>query len=216
MHDIFIWISQYTEYFPLAAFVLLLLAGLNVPISEDLVIITGALICHGDPELLVPTFAAMYTAIAIGDYFPYFLGKRIRKGTIKSRFVTMLFSQKRLDKMQHYLEKFGIFTFIVGRFIPFGVRNTLFFSSGFFGLRLRRFALYDITAVSISVTTLFSLVYFFGEAIEKPFQAVGKILFIMVLSTVVFLAIRLIRSVIAQRKESRNTENKESSQPEEL
>jgi membrane protein DedA with SNARE-associated domain len=203
--------QPYTEYFPVAAFFLLLLGGLNVPISEDLIIITGALICRGDPQILVPTFAAMYAAIAVSDYFPYLLGKRIRKGTIKSNFVTMLFSQKRLDKMQHYLEKFGIFTFIVGRFIPFGVRNTLFFSSGFFGLRLRRFALYDIVAVSISVTTLFSLVYIFGDEIEKPFHAVGKVLFVMVLSMVVFIGIRLVRSIIQKRKEK-----KENSRPEEL
>jgi membrane protein DedA with SNARE-associated domain len=200
MLDIIARISQYTEFFPLAAFFLLLLAGLNVPISEDLVIITGALICHANPQLLIPTFAAMYTAIAISDYFPYFLGKFIRKGTIKSSFITMLFSQKRLDKTQRYLEKFGIFTFIVGRFIPFGVRNTLLFSAGFFGLRLRRFALYDIVAVTISVTTLFSLVYIFGDEIEKPFNAVGKILFVMVLSMVVFIAIRLVRRIIFQRK----------------
>jgi membrane protein DedA with SNARE-associated domain len=116
----------------------------------------------------------------------------------------MLFSKKKLDRMQHYLEKFGIFTFIVGRFIPFGVRNTLFFSSGFIGLRLRRFALYDITAATISISTLFSLTYHFGEVIEKPFHVVGKILFLMVLSTVVFIGIRIIRSIISKRKESLN------------
>ena len=205
------WISQYTEFFPLAAFILLLLAGLSVPISEDLVIITGALICHGDPSVLIPTFAAMYIGIAISDYFPYFLGKSIRKGTVKSNFITMMFPQKRLDMMQHYLKKFGIFTFIVGRFIPFGVRNTLFFSSGFIGLQLKRFALYDITAVSISVTTLFSLVYIFGDEIEKPFHAVGKILFIMVLSTLVFISIRIIRSIIYNWKEAHN--DRQDNQP---
>jgi membrane protein DedA with SNARE-associated domain len=207
MPDMIAWISQYTEFFPLAAFILLMLAGLNIPISEDLVIITGALICHGDPSVLIPTFITIYLSIAISDYFPYLLGKYIRKGTIKSNFITMLFPQKRLDIMQHYLEKFGIFTFIVGRFIPFGVRNTLFFSSGFIGLRLRRFAVYDITAVSISVTTLFSLVYIFGDEIEKPFHAVGKILFIMVLSTVVFISIRIIRSIIYNWRESHNNQH---------
>jgi membrane protein DedA with SNARE-associated domain len=207
MPDMIAWISQYTEFFPLAAFILLMLAGLNIPISEDLVIITGALICHGDPSVLIPTFVAIYLGIAISDYFPYFLGKYIRKGAVKSSFIAILFPQKRLDKMQHYLEKFGIFTFIVGRFIPFGVRNTLFFSSGFIGLRLRRFAVYDITAATISVTTLFSLVYIFGDEIEKPFHAVGKILFLMVLSTVVFIAIRIIRSIIYSWKEAHNSHN---------
>jgi membrane protein DedA with SNARE-associated domain len=206
MPDMIAWISQYTEFYPLAAFILLMLAGLNVPISEDLVIITGALICHADPSVLIPTFAAIYIGIAISDYFPYFLGKYIRKGTVKSSFITILFPQKRLEKMQYYLEKFGIFTFIVGRFIPFGVRNTLFFSSGFIGLRIKRFAIYDIVAATISVTTLFSLVYIFGDEIEKPFHVIGKILFIMVLSTLVFIGIRIIRSIIYKWKETHNNQ----------
>jgi membrane-associated protein len=207
MSDIIAWISQYTEFYPLVAIILLLLASLSIPLSEDLIIITGALLCRGDPSMLIPTFAALYCGVIMSDYIPYTMGKYIRKGTLKSNFFTRLFSQRRLDKMHHYLEKFGIFTFIVGRFIPFGVRNTLFFSSGFIGLRLRRFAVYDITAATISVTTLFSLVYIFGDEIEKPFHAVGKILFLMVLSTVVFIAIRIIRSIIYSWKEAHNSHN---------
>jgi membrane protein DedA with SNARE-associated domain len=204
MPDIVAWISQYTEYYPLIAFILLFLAGLNIPFSEDLIIITGALLCRGDSSMLIPTFLALYFGVVISDYFPYIMGKYIRKGTLKSNFFTRLFSQKRLDKMHPYLEKFGIFTFIVCRFIPFGIRNTLFMSSGFFGLKLRRFAVFDLTAASISVSTLFFLAYHFGEAIEKPFQVVGKILFVLVLSAFIFIAIRIIRRMVFRRKEARN------------
>jgi membrane protein DedA with SNARE-associated domain len=203
MPDIIAWISQYTEFYPLLAILLLFLASLNIPFSEDLIIITGALLCRGDPSMLLPTFLSLYFGVAISDYFPYIIGKYLRKGTLKMSFLTRLFSQRRMDKMHHYLEKFGIFTFIVCRFIPFGVRNTLFMSSGFFGLRLRRFAVYDITAATISVSTLFFLVYHFGEAIEKPFQVVGKILFVLVLSAFIFIAIRIIRRIIFKRKKAR-------------
>jgi membrane protein DedA with SNARE-associated domain len=203
MPDMFAWISQYTEYFPIAAFILLILAGLNIPFSEDLIIITGALICRGDPSQLIPTLAAIYFGVLISDYFPYIMGKYIHKGAIKLRFVTLLFSQKRLDKMHYYLEKYGIFTFIVCRFVPFGVRNTLFLSAGFSGLRLRRFAIYDLTAASISITTLFSLVYHFGESIEKPFQIVGAALFVLLLSAAAFIITRIISRIINQRKEAR-------------
>jgi membrane protein DedA with SNARE-associated domain len=204
MPDIIAWINQYTEFYPLVAIFLLFLAALNVPLSEDLIIITGALLCRGDPSMLIPTFLALYFGVVIGDYFPYIMGKYIRKGSLKLSFFTQLFSQKRLDKMHHYLEKFGIFTFIVCRFIPFGVRNTLFMSSGFFGLRLRRFAVFDLTAATISVSTLFFLVYHFGEAIEKPFQLVGTILFLLVISTFFFIAIRIIRRGINRRRKARN------------
>jgi len=200
MHDIFARISQYAEYYPFVAFGALMLAGLSVPISEDLIIITGALICQGKPSMLVPIFAATYAGVVISDYFPYLLGTYISKGTIKSNFISRFFSTKKIVRIHRYLEKYGIFAFIVGRFIPFGVRNTMFISSGLFGLRLRRFALYDTTAATISVSTLFFLAYRFGEAVEKPFQAVGIVLFVLLLSLLTFVVIRIVRNILKRRE----------------
>jgi membrane-associated protein len=195
MFNIFARISQYVEYYPFVAFGALMLAGLNVPISEDLIIITGALICQGNPKMMIPIFAAVYAGVIISDYFPYLLGKYIRKGTVKSNFITRFFSTRKIVRIHHYLDRYGIFAFIVGRFIPFGVRNTMFMTSGLFGVRLRRFALYDTTAATISVSTLFFLAYYFGEAVEKPFQAVGIVLFILLLSLLTFVAIRIIKNI---------------------
>jgi len=200
MFDIVAIISQYIEYYPLAAFIALILAGLNVPISEDLIIITGALICQGNPSMLVPVFAATYAGVVISDYFPYILGSYIRKGTIKAKFLTELFSPRKIVRIHRYLDKYGIFTFIVGRFIPFGVRNTLFITSGLFGLRLRRFALYDTTAATISVSTLFFLAYHFGDAVEKPFQAVGIVLFVLFLSMITFVVVNIARKILKKRE----------------
>jgi len=200
MFDIFARISQYVEYYPLIAFIALMLAGLSVPISEDLIIITGALICQGKPSMLVPIFVATYAGVVISDYFPYILGNYIRKGTIKAKFLTQLFPPRRIARIHRYLDKYGIFTFIVGRFVPFGVRNTLFMTAGLFGLRLRRFALYDTTAATISVSTLFFLSYHFGEAVEKPFQAVGIVLFVLLLSLITFGVVRIVRNVRKKRE----------------
>ena len=201
MLDIFARVCQYVEYYPIVAFIALMLAGLSVPISEDLIIITGALICQEKPSMLVPIFAATYAGVVISDYFPYILGKYIRKGTIKAKFLTQLFSPRKIVRIHRYLDKYGIFTFIVGRFVPFGVRNTLFMTSGLFGLRLRRFALYDTTAATISVSALFFLVYHFGAAVEKPFQAVGIVLFILVISMITFLMISIVRKIIKRREQ---------------
>jgi membrane protein DedA with SNARE-associated domain len=200
MLDIFARVCQYAEYYPFVAFIALMLAGLSVPISEDLIIITGALICQGKPSMLVPVFAATFAGVVISDYFPYLLGKYIRKGTVKSNFIARFFSPKKIVRIHRYLEKYGIFTFIVGRFIPFGVRNTLFMTSGLFGLKLRRFALYDTTAATISVSTLFFLAYYFGEAVEKPFQAVGIALFVLLLSFLTFVVINIIRKIIRKKE----------------
>ena len=205
MFDIVTGLSQYVEYYPLAAFIALMLAGLNVPISEDLIIITGALICQEKPSMLVPVFAATYAGVVISDYFPYILGIYMRKGTIKAKFLTQLFSPRKIVRIHRYLDKYGIFTFIVGRFVPFGVRNTLFITSGLIGLRLRRFALYDTIAATISVSALFFLAYHFGDAVEKPFQAVGIVLFILVLSMIILLMGGIVRKIRKRREQEPTT-----------
>jgi membrane protein DedA with SNARE-associated domain len=188
----FSFFSQHIEFFPLVALICLILAGLSVPISEDLIIIAGALVSQADRSLLVPSLLAIYTGVIISDFMVYFIGALVRKGTLKGKFVSRILSLKLVERIRYALDKYGILTFIVCRFIPFGVRNTLFMTSGFFGLPLRRFALYDLIAVAISTNVLFFLVYIFGEEVKKPAKAVGIVLFIFFVSGILALIIRLI------------------------
>jgi membrane protein DedA with SNARE-associated domain len=203
MPDILHTLIQYIDYFPLVAIICLFLASLNVPMSEDLIIITGAILSRAAPDNLVPNLLAIFFGAVLSDYMVFGIVTQIRKGAIKCRFISGLLPQKRHDKMRYYFDKYGIFTFIVCRFIPFGVRNSLCIASALSGLRFRTFVLFDTTAAIISVNTLFFLVYFLGEQIEKPFKTVGIILFILLVGTISFLVIRIIvgaRSAIARRK----------------
>jgi membrane protein DedA with SNARE-associated domain len=192
MHNIFVFLKEYLEYFPVFAVICLPLAGLNFPIPEDLIIITGALVSLEDPSNLPQNLIAIFFGVLVSDFIVYWIGTKARKGASKTTFFTRIMSKKALEKMHGHLDKYGIFTFIVGRFIPFGVRNTLFFSSGFFGLKLRDFIINDIVAALISVNTLFFLTYNFGEDIKKPIKIAGIILFIAFLSATVSVIIRLI------------------------
>jgi len=198
MPDFFAILNQYIDYFPLVAFFGLLLAGLNLPVSEDLIIITGALLSYEKPSILVPSLISIFVGIIITDFFVYWIGGRARNGASKTVFFTKLVPQKALDKMYYYLDKYGIFTFIVCRFIPFGIRNTLFFTSGFFKLRFRIFIIYDIIAAFISMNTLFFLTYKFGDNARKPIKIAGIVLFIFVISALVSMIIHF--TIIWRRK----------------
>jgi len=192
MPDLFSLLHEYIVFFPLAAFICLLLAALNIPISEDLIIISAALVCHKRPYLMVPNLIALYVGVITGDFFVYWVGTRVRKGIGKFYLISRFIPQKALEKMSKYLSKYGILTFIVGRFIPFGVRNTLFFTAGFSNIRLKQFAVYDIVAAMISINTLFFLSYYFGEDAEKPIKIAGIILFFVIASGIISTIIRLI------------------------
>jgi len=198
MPDFYAFLSGYIEYFPLVALICLMLAGCNIPISEDLIIITGALLSQEKPFLLVSNLGAIYIGVIASDFLVYWIGTRVRKGTAKSNYFSALIPEKAMEKMHDKLDKYGIFTFIVCRFIPFGVRNTLFFTSGFFSLRLKVFAIYDIIAAMISVNTLFLLAYFLGDSIRRPLKIAGIVLFILLVSGVTTLFVRI--AVLWKRK----------------
>jgi len=203
MPDIFAMLTHYAVYFPLAAVVCLLLAACNVPISEDLIIITGALLSRQKPELLVYNLAGIYAGVFIGDFFGYWVATRVRKGVAKTNIFSRLLPGKLMDRMHYYLDRYGIFTFIVCRFIPFGIRNALVFLSGFFNLRFKFFILYDIIAALISMNTLFFLTFHFGQAAGKPIEIAGIILFIALVSSITSLLIRFILQWRRKRKENK-------------
>ncbi|GHV85807.1 hypothetical protein AGMMS50230_14150 [Spirochaetia bacterium] len=190
--DIFTTLNQYVQFYPLAALVGLLLAGFNIPVSEDLVIITGALLSQGTPSILVPSLLTIYAGVIASDFGSYYLGTLVRKGAIRAKFIAALLSPKNLDQVHRHLDKHGFLTFIICRFIPFGVRNTLFMGSGFLGLPLRRFALYDIIAALISTNTLFFLAYQFGDDVRNPIRVAGIVLFILLFLAILALVIRFL------------------------
>jgi membrane-associated protein len=191
MPDFFAFLSGYINYYPLAALVCLLLAGCSIPISEDLIIITGAILSEEEPFLLAPNLIAIFIGVIASDFLMYRIGAWVRKGTAKSGYFSALVPERAMEKMHEKLDKYGVFTFIVCRFIPFGVRNTLFFTSGFFNMRLRVFALYDIIAALISVNALFFLAYFLGDDVKRPLKIAGVVLFILLVSGVIMLFVRI-------------------------
>jgi len=205
MPDIIVFLSQYIQFYPVVALLGLILAGLNLPISEDLIIITSAIVCHRAPSLLPLTLFVLYLGVISTDFFVYWVGTRVRKGNGISRFLTRMVLDKTLAKMRVYLDKYGIFTFIVCRFIPFGIRNTLFFASGLFNIRRRTFLVYDFIAAMISVNTLFFLVYSFGEVVRRPIKIAGIILFVALVSAIISL---LIRFLVLLRKDKENGNGK--------
>ena len=200
-------LNEFISYFPLFAFIALMLAGLNFPISEDLLIVSGALICQADETMLPITLVMIYAGVLLSDFVSFGLGRLVGKGALKLNFVKNALEHRYIGRLKTNFERHGMLTFIACRFIPLGVRNALFMSSGFFGLPLKRFALYDVIASLISVNTLFWLVFMFGEEAEKPLRIAGIVLFIalvcIVLSIVVRAASKLIENLRKKSKQKK-------------
>ena len=65
------WIGQYISYFPLVIFISLFLGGFNLPISEDIIVITAALLCRQEKASIPSFYAALYFGAVISDYLVF-------------------------------------------------------------------------------------------------------------------------------------------------
>ena len=194
MEEILNFIQAHVHQAPYLIFGLLLLAGFNIPVSEDGMIFISAILAVKNPEYLYPLFFAVYSGAFFSDLICYSLGRFLGPQLWKSQWFSKMVSREKVDKLSTFYEKYGIFTLIVGRFIPFGVRNGLFLTAGLGKMNFLKFALSDLFAATISVTSFFYLYYTFGESV---------ILYVKKGNIVLFSIAILVVSILIWRKKKK-------------
>lgn len=185
MEAIISFISSYISYWPLVCFIALLLAGFNLPISEDVLIIMSAIISANDRSMLIPNYLGLYFGIYISDLISYWFGRIVGEGFTKIKFVAKKLTPARINKVSDQLEKHGFLTYVITRFIPFGVRNTLFMASGMIHVYFPKFMFFDAIAAFLSSSTLYWLVFLLGESAAKDYRIFGIILFCILIVAII-------------------------------
>jgi membrane-associated protein len=150
----------------------LMLAGLNIPISEDLMIIFSAVLAATViPENTYKLFLAVFLGCYISDWVCYWIGRKFGPKLWNISWFAKTFDQKRINQIHDYYAKYGFLTLMVGRFIPFGVRNALFLTAGLGKMPFGRFLISDGIACLLSNTALFSLAYTVGKNYDALISA---------------------------------------------
>jgi membrane protein DedA with SNARE-associated domain len=96
----------------------------------------------------------------VGDVCGFLVGKSIGPSLLSSKFMQK--RQKPINKTQEFLERFGPYTVLVGRFIP-AIRPLVPFLLGITDLRLKRFYVADVIACSLWAIALALLVVSVGS-----------------------------------------------------
>ena len=171
------WLGSYITYFPLVIFIGLLLGGLWLPISEDLIVVMAAVLSQTEKASIPAFLIALYSGAILSDYMVYFWGRLLARGTLSSGLFSRLITKENTMRLSKSLQKHGPLTHIVCRFIPFGVRNIVSVTTGFVRYPFYKFVLYDFIAALCNISVLFGLVYFFGAKGGYVMRITGIILF---------------------------------------
>ena len=164
MESILSYICEHADKAALILCFLILLSGCNIPISEDLVLITGGTIASTcAPNQTYFLYVCLFFSAWISAWEAYWIGRILGPKLYTIRWFKHFITKKRIEKLHTYYERFGIWVFIFGRFFPGGVRNALFITSGLGKMPFHLFILRDCVGCILQTLTMFTLGYQFGE-----------------------------------------------------
>lgn len=194
MTDIIALIESHIEYAPWIIFGLLLLAGFNIPISEDGMLFVAATFAARNPEHLPYFLGAVYAGAYGSDLICYGLGRILGSRLSHWRLFSKLMDKNKVDKVSDYYRNYGLLTLVFGRFVPFGVRNLLFLTAGLGRMNAVKFAAADFLACSASVIVYFSVYYHYGQKIVLIIQEVNVAIFILAMLIGVYLYFKKVKA----------------------
>ncbi|MBA2728506.1 MAG: DedA family protein [Parachlamydiaceae bacterium] len=188
MESIFAYICDHAEHAHLIIFVLIMLTGIGVPISEEvLLLIAGGIASTCVPDHAVTFYIWIFFACWLSAWEAYWIGRLLGPKLLNIGWFKHIVTPKRLEKLTSYYKRFGIFTFIIGRFIPGGVRAAIFLSSGLTKMPFHVFILRDGIACLIASLTMFYIGYLSGQNIHTiihDFELYEKTAIITVISLI--------------------------------
>ena len=164
MESLLNFISENAHSAHWVLFLLIMLAGINVPISEDILVLAGGAIASTYvPENTIQIFVWIFLAAWMSAWEAYWIGRLLGPKLYEIKWFSHVLTFKRIERLHHFYERYGILTFLVGRFIPGGVRNALFMTSGLGKMPFYKFILRDLPACLLQVWVLFYLGQLLGD-----------------------------------------------------
>lgn len=190
MESLFSTICENATWAPEILFLLLLIAGLNFPISEDIILITGgAITALCIPEHHFRMYAFVFLGCWMSAWESYALGRFLGPKLYQIKWFNHWINPKIVSDIHEKIEHYGLFTFFVIRFIPGGVRNTFFMTCGLGKMPFKSFIFRDGLAVLFSSSVIFHIGFEFAEHYDEVIKMVQRYQEYFILAILSILAI---------------------------
>jgi membrane protein DedA with SNARE-associated domain len=164
-------------------FVLLLGAGIGIPIPEDVPLITAGVMSRHGGWPIIPAAAACSVFVLGRDCIVYFLGKRYGAALLERHWLKRYVRPEQVETWSGKIRSNGSKVVFAGRWIP-GVRAAVFFSAGVAQVPTRTFLLFDGLAMGFTTPFWVWLGARFADELSKLEAIVGGVktgLFVAVL-----------------------------------
>ena len=192
-------------------FFLLVLCGFGLPMPEDIILVTGGVLCWlASPAESVSWRALLedrglhsmmvvgLAGILAGDSVIYWAGRRLGARVAEFRLLRRLVPPDKLEHVEKLLRRRGNVVVVIARFLP-GLRAPTYFTVGHSRLPYWEFLLFDGLAALVSAPLWVALGFRFGGDIERAAHEASRFGHLLLLAVAVVLAALVFRWVQRRR-----------------
>jgi membrane protein DedA with SNARE-associated domain len=192
----------------LAIFVLVVLGNIGVPVPEEAVMVLAGLLIW-EKKLWFPAVLIVgFFAAVVGDNFGYWAGRRYGRALVECYGQRLFITSERLDWMQRFVNRYGLFGVFLARFIP-GLRFMAGPLTGIASMPFPRFFLANMAGAAIYVPLVVAFGYGVGlgfgrylyELERFAVEAEHIVLWVIFIATLVSLAWRFFNYTRSQRNQ---------------
>ena len=187
-------------------FAALVAAGMGVPLPEDIVFISGAILAQRGTTDLGLTCAVLAAGVFVGDTVLYTLARRIGPAIYERKFIKRVMPPERRAWFEEQIHKHGSLVVFCARHVA-GLRGAIFAISAIHGISYPRFIIADMLALAISLPLWMLLGWLFSSSIDEALHHAATaehwVMFGIVAVVVVVAIVHGVRTWMKRRDEQR-------------
>ena len=199
-------LTQFLEEFTYAGiFIALFLAGLGVPLPEEVPVLTAGVLAH---EQVVRWWLALpvcVLGVLSGDTVLYWVGRHWGERVLAWRPVRRVLSREREETLKESYRRHGVKIVFTARHMM-GLRAAAFLTAGIARVPFPRFLAADFAASMLGVPLSFGLAFFFTDQLERIMTDVRRVerwaILVLFGALAVFIAVRAWRRGMAVERQA--------------
>lgn len=146
-------------------FAALVAAGMGLPLPEDIVFISGAILAQRGITDLRLTCAVLGVGVFVGDTVLYTIARRIGPAIYERKFIKRVMPPERRAWFEDKIHKHGSIVVFCARHVA-GLRGAIFAISAIHGISYPRFIIADMLALGVSMPLFMLLGWYFSSSID--------------------------------------------------
>ncbi|MCP3136618.1 DedA family protein [Pyxidicoccus xibeiensis] len=190
-------------------FAALVAGGVGVPIPEDLVLLATGILAHQGVLPLPLALGLALAGVLCGDLALFLTARRLGPKLYEHRRLRGLLPPERRERLAKLYSRHGGWVVFGGRFLSV-LRGAVFAMAAVQGMPLRRFLLWDVLALCVSVPVVVGLGYVFSHSVDRVAHGLGRVEHGLAIAAALGLVLLVTVRALRARREARPPEGAES------